>query len=181
MLKDLIHHGILLQDFWRTNPFGSACNWSFFPYFNSCIQRGTTKLILLGNMPLKISKKFGFLQISHGKWKILLRCCERYLLLPSNVSTNHSKSHRKLQNPVNLTIVYQNPLISSIFPAFLYKFWSPRNYIFFFITISRFTPRKIRIFSSISNSKYQIPRVYYVETTISPPFYTSRYHQVRFD
>ena len=143
-------------------------------------------MILPGNRPSKISKKFGFCKFHMENERFcsdVVNAIIAAIQRPnksfkiSQKIAKSSKFDHCVPKPSNF-FHFSNFFIPILVPKILYIYIYTHFSLFCFSRYLVYTPRKIRIFPSISNSNYHILRVYYVETTILLPFYTSRYHQI---
>ena len=134
-------------------------------------------MILPGNRPSKISKNSVFCKFHMENERFcsdVVNAIIAAIQRPnksfkiSQKIAKSSKFDHCVPKPSNF-FHFSNFFIQILIPKTLYIY----IHFFFIFNFSRYlvyTPRKIRIFPSISNSNYHILRVYYVETTILLPF-----------
>ena len=138
-------------------------------------------MILPGNRPSKISKNSVFCKF-HMENERFCSDVVNAIIATIQRPNKSFKISQKIAKSSKFDHCVPKPSNFFNFSSFFVQILVLKTlYFLHFLRYLVYTPRKIRISSSISNSKYQIPRVYYVETTILLPFYTPRYHQVRFD
>ena len=159
-------------------PYRFLTNPSFvgrlFPHFDSCIQRGTTKLILLGNMPSKISKKFGFCKFHMENERFcsdvlnaIIAAIQR-LNKSFKISQKIAKSSKFdhcVPKPSNF-FHFSNFFIPILVPKTLYIYI--HNFLYFVFHDISFIRREKFVFSPQFQTQITI---FYVFTTSKPRFY----------